>query len=100
MIQTSKFARKPFYVDAVQVTAENMEEVAKWCEGDLRKTSKPEGAQDEMYIRVRVQKPLNDRQTKAFVGDWVLYTSTGYKVYPPKSFDKSFVPVNEEVSVS
>lgn len=90
-IETSKFARKPFYVDAVQVTAENIEDVAKWCMGEVRSsTEKPEGVTEDQYVKVRVHRPLTERQTKAFIGDWVLYAGTGFKVYTPKAFEKSF----------
>lgn len=88
MLKTHKFARKTFYVDGVRVTPENMEEVAKWCGGEI--LTDP---QDGQYIKVRVHRPLTDRQTKAFVGDWVLYAGTGFKVYTAKAFDKSFEKV-------
>lgn len=89
-MKTQKFVRKPFYVEGVQVTAENMAEVAKWCQGDIR-GFKP-GGEGELtdYIKVRVLRPLNERQTMAFVGDWVLYAGTGYKVYTVKAFLHSF----------
>ena len=90
-IQTKKFARKPFYVDAVQVTLDNMEEVASWCRGDVRKAENSEGDKTLVpYIKVRVHRPLTERQTQAFAGDWILYAGTGYKVYTQKAFEKSF----------
>lgn len=88
MFKLSKFARKPFYVDAVRVSEDNLEEVAKWCSGEIF-TDSMEGR----YVKVRVHRPLTDRQTKAFVGDWVLFAGTGFKVYTPKAFDKSFEKV-------
>jgi hypothetical protein len=89
-VKAQRYARKPFYVDAVQVTAENIEDVAKWCQGDVRLGRKPESNKDENYISVRVHMPLKDRQTMAFVGDWVLYAGQGFKVYTPNAFDNSF----------
>lgn len=86
-MKTHKFARKPFYVDAVRVSEANIEEVSKWCGGEIQ--TDDEGT----YIKVRVHRPLTDRQTKAYVGDWVLYAGTGFKVYTPKAFDKSFEKV-------
>lgn len=87
-MKTHKFARKPFYVDAVRVSEANLEEVAEWCDGKI------ESALDETkFISVKVHRPINDRQTQAFVGDWVLFAGTGYKVYTPKAFDKSFEKV-------
>lgn len=87
-MKTHKFARKPFYVDAVRVSEENIEEVAAWCQGEVLTD-----AEEGRYIKVRVHRPQTDRQTKAFIGDWVLYSGTGFKVYTPKAFDKSFEKV-------
>jgi hypothetical protein len=91
-MKTAKFARKPFDVEAVQVTSENMDEVAKWCQGSVEIDGDSETK--EHYIKVRVLRVLNERQTKAFVGDWVLYAGTGYKVYTNKAFKNSFVPMD------
>ena len=84
-ITTAKYARKSFEVDAVQVGTENINDIAKWCDGEVRTNSK-----DEKYIKVRVHRALNERQTQAFVGDWILYSGTGYKVYTPRAFDSCF----------
>jgi hypothetical protein len=92
-METSKYARKPFTVDAVQVTDENIMEVAQWCSGEVVVDDSGK------HIKVRVARVLNERQTKAYVGDWVLYAGTGYKVYTAKAFTKSFEPVNEPATV-
>lgn len=83
-MNVQQFTRKSFPVEAVQVTATNMEEIATWCNGDIRTE---EGVR---YIKVRVHQPINERQTKAFVNDWVLYAGKGYKVYKDAAFSKSF----------
>jgi len=93
-METRKFARKPFFVDAVRVTSENMERVAEWCQGDVNTIQHDSG--EEKYVKVRVHRPMNDRQTQAFVGDWILYAGTGFKVYTPKAFEKSFEEVAEQ----
>lgn len=94
MIETTKYARKPFYVDAVRVTSANIEDVAAWAQGEVRKDT--ESGREIPYIHVRVFRPLDDRQTKAFIGDWVLYAGTGYKVYTNKAFLNSFDKVEGE----
>ena len=91
-IATAKFVRKPFYIDAVQVTEDNLQEVADWCQGDVRTGRISEDRGTGKYVKVRVHHALNERQTKAFVGDWVLYAGTGFKVYTPNAFAKSFDP--------
>lgn len=88
MINPQQYVRKPFYIDAVQVTEENLKEVAQWCMGDIRTEVREKG--EVTYIKVRVHRPLNERQTKAYVGDWVLYANKGFKVYTGQAFEKNF----------
>lgn len=82
-----EYVRRPFEVQAVQVTEENLQTVADWCEGELRET-----ADGKQFIKVKVYRPVSSRQSRAFVGDWVLYSGKAYKVYNTKAFEQSFVP--------
>lgn len=101
---TAKYVRKPLFVDAVQVTDENFGDIARWCFGEVCNIDETpvDKSQDiqpsKQYIHVRVHNPKNPRQTKAFVGDWILYTERGYKVYTTKAFQANFDLVKEEVS--
>jgi hypothetical protein len=88
-MKTHKFARKPFYVDAVRVSEANIEEVAAWCEGEIKNDAE---GRKHIYIK-SVYRPINEKQTMAYIGDWVLKADTGFKVYVPKAFDKSFEKV-------
>lgn len=104
-IKTEKYVRKPLYVDAVRVTAENFEEILGWCQGDLgfidgRITDAPISDVDPetQYIRIRVHNPQSPRQTRAFVGDWILYTEKGYKIYTEKAFTENFLLASENPS--
>lgn len=90
MIETQKYVRKPLFVDAVRITSANFEEIATWCQGEILTDDAPQGQTARDYIKVRVHNPKNPRQTKAFVGDWLLYTERGYKVYTHKPFCASF----------
>lgn len=87
-VQPVPYVRKPFYVDAVEVTAENMEEAAAWCGGRIWQSDN-----GDKYIKVHVHRPLNERQTKAFVGDHILKHDKAFKVYTPKAFENSFEAV-------
>lgn len=93
-IKVGRFTRKPFSVDAILVTSGNIEDVAEWCKGEVL----VDDATGRQYIKVRVQRPLNDRQTMAFVGDWILYAGTGYKVYTSKAFAQVFDPIPDNES--
>src|SRR6188472_2903504 len=78
-METKKFARKSFDVEAVQVTNENMKEIAEWCKGTVE-TPHALSVESDPFINVRVRYPLTPRQSQAFVGDWVLYSGKGFKV--------------------
>lgn len=98
---TEKYVRKPLYVDAVQVTAENFMDVARWCFGEIKNKDGSDvdyskGPDPEnQFIKVRVTNPKNIKQTQASVGDWILYTDSGrgFKVYTTKAFLASFEKV-------
>lgn len=86
-LKLEKYERLPFTIEAVEVTAENMKAVAKWCGGQIR-TSGKRGIQK--YIKVDVKRALNDRQTQAYIGDFVLKAGSGFKIYTPRAFSESF----------
>lgn len=89
-ISAQKYIRKPLYVDAVRITEKNFEEMVLWSQG----TVEHDEERNKKFIRVRVHQPRDSRQTKAFVGDWLLYTEMGYKIYTNRAFENSFDLVN------
>ena len=100
-VSTTKYVRKPLYVEAVQVTNENFLDVVEWCQGlvgakgsepgtEVRPADGVEIDPSKHYIRVRVHQPQSQRQTKAFVGDWILFANMGYKIYTDRAFEASF----------
>jgi hypothetical protein len=102
-IETSKYVRKPLYVDAVQIGKDNFAALAAWCQGEIRTNDgedlvvNTDGLNpDAHHIRIRVHNPKSIRQTKGFVGDWILYTERGYKVYTQKAFRASFDKASNE----
>jgi hypothetical protein len=95
-VETQQYIRKPLYVDAVRITGANFDDIVSWCQGEVFQDEVPGKGTGKKYIRVRVHNPKNPRQTKAFVGDWLLYTERGYKVYTNKAFHASFDEVKPE----
>lgn len=99
-METSKYVRKSFDVDAIRVTDDNIEEVAQWCGGTIE-APHALSLEEDKHIKVRVRYPISERQTKAFVGDWVLNSGRGFKVYTNNAFNKQFVisdPTPEQIS--
>ena len=83
MIQ--RFATVPLPVEAVQVTEDNLEEVATWCNGSVRGTLLPEG--DRM-----VEFNFRGEDQRANVGDWVVkYDSVSFFAYPTAIFMERFI---------
>lgn len=102
-IATQQYIRKPLYVDAVRITAANMDAMAAWCQGEIQQDEVPGEGTGKKFIKVRVHNPKNPRQTKGYVGDWILYTPRGYKIYTNKAFHALFDVVLhsvEETTVS
>lgn len=84
-MEIKKFTRRQFPVTAVQVTPDNLDEVAAWCDGEVKETN----ARDK-FVHVKVHRPQNTKQTRAFPGDWVSLSEQGYKVYTDKAFTGAF----------
>ena len=106
-METQTYQRKPIYVQAIRVTEENFFDVAQWCQGGIVSGNNGTQSLDALkkdkskFIKVRVINPQRLRQTKAFVGDWVLYSEyQGYKVYTNGAFENAFLgPIEEPKSI-
>jgi len=85
-MQTTTYQRKPLIVEAVQVTDENIYDVAKWCGGDVRTNT----TTNKKFIQLEVIHPQNPSQTKALAGNWILKSDQGYKIWSDSAFKKGF----------
>lgn len=104
-LKTQMFQRKPFQVEAVQITEENFEKVAAWCGGSIvtvedRGNTPNKPGVLKRYIQVYVSRPMTKRQSEAYIGDWILFASQGYKVYANRPFLKNFETVPQELFVT
>lgn len=94
-VKIEKFERKSFPVDAVRVTEENIQDVAQWCNGEIHHQADNTGTLNP-YVKVKVRYPLNQRQTMAFLGDWILATDRGFKVYTDNALSQSFIKIEDD----
>lgn len=86
-----RYQSVPIVVDAIQVTMENMEDVTAWCKGSL--VMNPDTG--EVGIDVPVFRRVRGNMDRAVVGDWVLKSKSGFKVYSPTAFGRSFKRLSE-----
>jgi hypothetical protein len=92
-MQTSVYNRKPLQVEAIQVTDDNLYEIAKWCGGDVH----THPVNSKKHIEVKVLHPLHKKQSRAAIGDWVLKSEQGFKIYADSAFRKGFEPAQMEL---
>lgn len=80
--------RIPFFATAYQVTEENLQEIAAWCQGHVIDND------DRPFVRVPVIRPTHNKQTQAYVNDWVVAThqkgEKSFKVYTDEWLWKQF----------
>lgn len=91
MIQPKTYIRKPFTVQSDRVTDKNIQQMAEWCGGEVKGLGEHDGRWGP-FIEVPVVNPdpKKPRQSQAFVGDWILQSEQGFKVYTDRAFLKNF----------
>lgn len=97
-IKTKQFVRKPIFVEGLRVTAKNFDRIKVWAGGEERLDEDKASGTTKKYIRIDTQHAKNERQRKAFIGDWVLKTDKGLKIYSNYAFHKSFDIVEPQAS--
>lgn len=95
-MKATRFMRQPFFVIGVEVTNDNMDAVANWCEGHVIKNGdKP------LFVRVPVNRPTNKKQTEAYPGTWVMLSEQrgekSFKVYTHEWLMKNFFVFEGEI---
>lgn len=93
---TAKYQAKP--IDAVQVTEENIEEVAKWCGGKAVTLDETVGGTTVTKKMVKMARTQGTpvRAIPAYIGDWVICESGGrFRVFKEHIFKKIFSPVEK-----
>lgn len=96
-MKATRFMRVPFFATGYRVTADNMDTIAKWCEGHvIRDVSRP-------FVRVPVNRPTHKKQTEAYEDTWVIVTihrgERSFKVYTRDLLDKQFFELPDEDAI-
>ena len=88
----NKYVRKPCTVEAGRVTVEDLDEIARWCNGKVRGYS-------ITFPRIRDKsRPLDsqDRRSYAVLGQVIIKTAKGFKVMDGPEFDSKFPTIVKE----
>jgi hypothetical protein len=93
-MKATMFMRQPFYVAGHLVTEDNMDAIAKWCQGHVIRDG------GRSFIRVPVDRPTNKRQTEAYAGTWVTLSKQreerSFKVYTEEWLEKNFIRLPDD----
>jgi hypothetical protein len=80
----SLYMRKPFFVEAIEITEENIRDVAKLLGLYVER---PDGSK---YIQVRKEMAPNVFQGRIYPGYFLTKLNDDYRCYQPKSFHNQF----------
>lgn len=92
-METKKFDRRPFTVNAVQLDQANAEDVAKWCGGVL-------GTANYRMLGVHAELPIvtiqgtgteSGKTFIAYLGMWIVQRKKSFRVYKHNTFNAIFV---------
>lgn len=89
-MEFSTFVRKPFTVEAVEVTAENIGEIAPLV-GTLKE-------KDDGTPFIQVDKKLVPNVFRVYPGFWMTKMGDNIRCYAQRVFEEQFVRSSDEIS--
>lgn len=91
-MQIETFVRRPFDVNAVQVTPQNAHEIAEWCNGKVGTSDyKLAGTKVSLdTVLVPGNGPNKGQMVEARIGSWVVEHLGNFRVYRKKQFEDTF----------
>src|SRR5687768_5224698 len=101
-MKTQTFIRKPFNVNAVQVTPKNAAEIAEWCKGEVGQADYRVMGQKVKLICVLVpgNGPKKGQKVEALIGSWVVEHNQNFRVYRDQQLNEQFVQRVEDTDPS
>jgi hypothetical protein len=88
-MQFQTFVRKPFVVDAIEVTADNIADVAKYV-GDLRED-------EDGTVYILVDRRLVPNVARVFPGFFMTKMGKNVRCYSRKIFKDQFIVQTDEI---
>ena len=88
-MEYTPFVRKPFVVEAIEITAENLNDIAEMV-GTIRTT-----VDDKVYIQV--DRRLIPNVFRVYPGFWLTRMGDNVRCYSAKVFKEQFTEVTDEI---
>jgi hypothetical protein len=101
MLETEKFDRRPFTVNAIQVTQDNAEAVAKWCGGVLEMIDyKMLGVHAKLpAIKIEGTGTETGKKFTAVLGMWIVQRKSSFRTYKHNTFKALFVKQDRGINL-
>ena len=94
VLELQEAVRKPFPVKIVQVTLQNIEEVAAWCKGTIeQRPTRMLGTTTDLPVIIldgRSSSTPHPRIFEAALGCWIVELHGSFRSYKPLQFESSF----------
>lgn len=84
-VVTETWTKNQFDVECVQVTEENIIDVAERCKGEIKYTSN-----SKRYVRIEVTPNTKPMIVNVHIGDWVLFFEDRFKHYKDPAFKNAY----------
>ena len=91
MLNTKNYKSKPIFVEAVQISEDNMNEIASWVNGEIITISDSSKDKTQIsFVKAHVLRSKGYIRNKGYVGDWIVKSDLGVKFYTNAAFERSF----------
>lgn len=98
-MKIQQYTRKPFPVNAVQVSLADIDAIAEWCKGTIELVpTKMLGTETPLpVIKIQGQGDNRGKEFTATLGCYVVEQKGSFRVYKPSQFDASFELMEDDV---
>ena len=90
MLNLKNYKSKPIFVEAVQIQENNMAEIATWVEGEVITLDAQEDKPAVSFVKTHVLRSKGYIRNKGYVGDWLVKSDLGVKIYTDSAFQRAF----------
>lgn len=88
-MQFKTFVRKPFTVEAVEVTEDNIDDIAKMC-GTIE-------TNEDGQKFIKTNKEIVKTVTRVYIGFWMTKNGSSIRFYSRRIFNQQFIPSTPDI---
>ena len=96
MNDVKKYRFRGFDADGVQVSKENLEEIAKWCGGLVQDSSQYMPGTNRPFVLFVSWSQNGSSKVAAYEGDWIIKVRENFKLVDATDFLNEFEEVPED----